>query len=187
MRAVFADTCYWLSLLNPRDQTHDIAIRVSKGLTGDRIVTTEEVLTEVLNYFGSRGPYFRSAAAKLVERMQADRSIDILPQTHNDFLAGLGLYQAQTDKGYSLTDCISMSPVFSDFGSCRGRHAGQTALARTGSQGASTHQHAQNPSAQSAAALCAVGLAWRYVSTTQRLRLFEADVTDWVISGGWLR
>ena len=78
MRAVFADTCYWISLLNPRGQTHDIAIRVSKGLTGYRIVTTEEVLTEVLNYFGSRGPYFRRAAAKLVERMQADRSIDIL-------------------------------------------------------------------------------------------------------------
>ena len=52
-----------------------------------------------------------SAAAKLVERMQADRSIDILPQTHNDFLAGLGLYQARPDKGYSLTDCISMEAM----------------------------------------------------------------------------
>ena len=111
MHAVFADTCCWISLLNPRDQTHDIAIRVSKGLTGYRIVTTEEVLTEVLNYFGSRGPYFRSAAAKLVERMQAGRSIDILPQIHNDFLAGLGLYQARPDKGYSLTDCIAMETM----------------------------------------------------------------------------
>jgi predicted nucleic acid-binding protein len=111
MRAVFADTCYWIALLNPRDQTHDIAIRVSKGLTGYRIVTTDEVLTEVLNYFGSRGPYFRSAAAKLVERMPADRSIDILPQTHDGFLAGLVLYQSRPDKGYSLTDCISMEAL----------------------------------------------------------------------------
>ena len=86
MRAVFADTCDWIGLLNPRDQTHDIAIRVSKGLRGYRIVTTEEVLTEVLNYFGSRGAHFRCAAAKLVERMRADRSIDILPQTHDGFL-----------------------------------------------------------------------------------------------------
>jgi len=52
MRAVFADTCYWIALLNPRDQTHDIAIRVSKGLRAHRIVTTDEVLTEFLNYFG---------------------------------------------------------------------------------------------------------------------------------------
>jgi predicted nucleic acid-binding protein len=111
MRAVFADTCYWIALLNPRDQTHDSALRVSRGLTAYRIVTTEEVLTEVLNYFGARGPYFREAATKLVERMRADRSIDILPQTHDGFLAGLGLYQARPDKGYSLTDCISMETM----------------------------------------------------------------------------
>ncbi len=43
-----------IALLNPRDQTHDISRRVSKGLTGYRIVTTEEVLTEVLNDFGAR-------------------------------------------------------------------------------------------------------------------------------------
>jgi predicted nucleic acid-binding protein len=111
MRTVFADTCYWIALLNPRDQTHDIAIRVSKGLTDSRTVTTEEVLTELLNYFGARGPYFRSAAAKLVERMQADRSIQILPQTHDGFLAGVRLYQGRPDKGYSLTDCISMETM----------------------------------------------------------------------------
>jgi predicted nucleic acid-binding protein len=111
MHAVFADTCYWIALLNPRDQTHDIAIRVSRGLTGYRIVSTEEVLTEVLNYFGSRGPYFRSAAAKLVERMPADPSIHILPQNRESFLAGFRLYQARPDKGYSLTDCISMETL----------------------------------------------------------------------------
>ena len=111
MRSLFADTCYWIALLNPKDQTHDIAVRVSKGLTQCRMVTAEEILTEFLNYFGARGPTFRSTAAKLVERMQADRSIQILPQTHEGFLAGLRLYQARADKGYSLTDCISMEAM----------------------------------------------------------------------------
>ena len=108
MHAVFADTCYWIALLNPRDQTHEVAIRVSKGLADYRILTTEEVLTELLNYFGERGPYFRAAATKLVQRMQVDRSIHILPQSRESFLSGLRLYQARPDKGYSLTDCISM-------------------------------------------------------------------------------
>jgi predicted nucleic acid-binding protein len=111
MHAVFADTCYWIALLNPKDQTHDVAIRVSKGLTDCRIVTAEEILTELLNYFGARGSYFRSAAVKLGERMQADRSIQVLPQTHEGFVAGLRLYQARPDKGYSLTDCISMEAM----------------------------------------------------------------------------
>jgi predicted nucleic acid-binding protein len=79
MRAVFADTCYWIALLNPKDQTHEVAIRVSKGLADCRILTTEEVLTELLDYFGERGSYFRSASRKLVQRMQVDRSIHILP------------------------------------------------------------------------------------------------------------
>ncbi len=69
MRAVFADTFYWIALLNPRDQAHGRAIGVSKGLGATRIVTTEEILTEFLNYFGTRGPFFRSVAARLVERM----------------------------------------------------------------------------------------------------------------------
>jgi len=111
MRTVFADTSYWIALLNPKDQAHDIAVDVSKGLGSCRMITTEEVLTEFLNYFGARGPYLRSAAAKLVERMQADRSIQILPQTHEGFVTGLRLYQTRPDKGYSLTDCISMEAM----------------------------------------------------------------------------
>ena len=114
MRAVFADTCYWIALLNPKDQTHDIAVRVSKSLTACRIITTEEVLAELLNYFGGRGPHFRSAATKLVVRMQVDQMIQVLPQTHEHFLAGLRLYQERPDKGYSLTDCISMESMRQD-------------------------------------------------------------------------
>ena len=75
MRCIFADTFYWIALLNPRDQAHDLAVSVSKGLGAVRIVTTEEVLTELLNFFGSRGPHLRRAAAGLVERMQSDPMI----------------------------------------------------------------------------------------------------------------
>jgi uncharacterized protein len=108
MRCVFADTCYWIALLNPRDQTHEFAVSVSKTLGTVRIVTTEEVLTEFLNFFGSRGPYLRRAATGLAETMRSDRLIQVVAQTHAGFLAGCSLYRARPDKGYSLTDCISM-------------------------------------------------------------------------------
>jgi len=109
MRTVFADTCYWIALLNPRDQTHDNAVSVSKDLGKARIITTDEVLTEFLNYFGTRGAFFRCAATRLVARMQSDPAIQIAKQTHDGFLAGYRLYQLRPDKGYSLTDCISMA------------------------------------------------------------------------------
>ena len=114
MRCIFADTFYWIALLNPRDQAHDLAVSVSKGLGAVRIVTTEEVLTEFLNFFGSRGPHLRRAVAGLVERMQSDPMIDLVAQTHAGFLAGCVLYRAHPDKGYSLTDCISMDVMRRD-------------------------------------------------------------------------
>jgi uncharacterized protein len=34
--------------------------------------------------------------------------IQIVPRSHQSFLTGLALYESRPDKGYSLTDCISM-------------------------------------------------------------------------------
>ena len=37
-----------------------------------------------------------------------DRAIRVEPQTRGSFLSGLDLYERREDKGYSLTDCVSM-------------------------------------------------------------------------------
>lgn len=37
--------------------------------------------------------------------------VRILPQSRETFLAGLQLYRARPDKGYSLVDCISMQTM----------------------------------------------------------------------------
>ena len=55
MQSVFADAGYWIALLNPRDNLHAKAREVSISLGEFRIVTSEMVLTEVLNAFASRG------------------------------------------------------------------------------------------------------------------------------------
>ena len=38
-----------------------------------------------------------------------DEDVTVLPQTRQTFLEGLALYENRLDKGYSLTDCISMN------------------------------------------------------------------------------
>jgi len=108
-RTIFADTFYWIALLNPNDSSHARTVAASKKLQPFQIVTTDEVLTEFLNYYGSRGAHLRRAALRLVQQIQTDPSIQVEEQTHKGFLAGLQLYQARLDKGYSLTDCISMN------------------------------------------------------------------------------
>ena len=95
-------------MINPRDPAHSTVQALQLSLRSVRLVTTDEVLTEVLTYFAAYGPQTRRAAAAMVEQLLARNDIDVLPQSHQSFLAGLALYQARPDKRYSLTDCISM-------------------------------------------------------------------------------
>ena len=37
--------------------------------------------------------------------------IQVIEQTHQSFLSGFSLYEQRMDKGYSLTDCISMQTM----------------------------------------------------------------------------
>jgi uncharacterized protein len=111
MRRVFADTMYWIALASLHDQWHAAAIRVSRALRGARIVTTEEVLSEFLAHFRGHGPIIRQGSVRHVEGIQSDPSILVRQQSHQSFVAGLGLYKARPDKGYSLIDCISMETM----------------------------------------------------------------------------
>jgi predicted nucleic acid-binding protein len=56
MERVFADTGYWIALLNPRDDLHQKASATSRDYTLNQIVTSEMVLTEFLNSFSDYGP-----------------------------------------------------------------------------------------------------------------------------------
>jgi predicted nucleic acid-binding protein len=109
MRAVFADTFYWIALLNRRDRSHAQAAALSLSLQDTLIVTTDEVLTEVLDYFSGAGSRTRSQVAASVYRILDDENVQIITQSHDSFLDGLRFYAARPDKTYSLIDCISMN------------------------------------------------------------------------------
>ncbi len=74
-------------------------------------MTTEEVLTEVLDFFSGFGPGIRRATAALVRQVLADPNAKVLPQSHASFEAGLQLYEQRQDKQYSGVDCISMQAM----------------------------------------------------------------------------
>jgi predicted nucleic acid-binding protein len=106
--AVFADTFYWVAVMSPRDPSHARVMAWGRNVGPLRLVTTDEVLTEVLNWFSGAGPYWRGKAATFVHHVRSDPTVDVLPQSRADFDAALALYEARPDKGYSLTDCRSM-------------------------------------------------------------------------------
>ena len=111
MRLVFADTLYWGAVLHPLDQYRAQVVRTRRALVEVRLVTTEEVLTELLDGLAQRGTHLREAAARAVRTILRDRRVTVHPQSHDSFLAGLRLYEERKDKGYSLVDCISMATM----------------------------------------------------------------------------
>jgi uncharacterized protein len=111
MTALFADTFYWVALADFADSAHQRALILTAQRAGSRIVTTDEVLTEYLSFFSTASAQSRRQAAEGVERLLASSAIRVIPQSRDSFLAGLQLYRARPDKGYSLVDCISMQTM----------------------------------------------------------------------------
>ena len=109
-RATFADTFYWIAIFNERDSRHKDAIAFSQANTDKIIITTDEVLTEFLAYF-SGDLEARIGAAEVVRDILEDATVRVVEQSRESFLKGLELYKARPDKGYSLTDCISMNTM----------------------------------------------------------------------------
>ncbi|MFT3768755.1 MAG: PIN domain-containing protein [Minicystis sp.] len=108
MREVFVDTSFFVAVLNPRDRLRQRAVRVARSLGRVRLVTTDGVLIEVLNYFAEWGSELRSAADQSVRRTRAGSSNIVIPQSREGFDRAHQRYADRLDKGYSLTDCDSM-------------------------------------------------------------------------------
>jgi uncharacterized protein len=108
MKQIFADTFYWIALTNPRDNWHQRVLELTATLDRIQIITTDEVLTEVLNFLCTHGPPMRRRTAQLIRDILEDPNIEVISQTHSSFNQGLILYEKRLDKAYSLTDCISM-------------------------------------------------------------------------------
>ena len=108
MKMVFADTFYWAALLNPKDQWHLEVKTVQKNLGEVRLVTTETILIELLNFFSEYGAEMRQTVVDTSRDILTDLEIEYISHSPEIFLEALDFYEKRLDKGYSLTDCISM-------------------------------------------------------------------------------
>lgn len=106
MQRIFADTSYWIGLVNPRDQVHQKAVSLGRELSSvTRLTTTEMVLVETLN--GLSETQFRALAGRMVSRLRQDQALTIIPQTPAQFQSALERFRKAPDKSWSLTDCAS--------------------------------------------------------------------------------
>jgi len=104
VKAIFADSFYFLALLRLEDSAHARAIAASQNRT-ERLITKAWILTEVADALAA--PAMREGFPRLLAALLADPACTIVPPTQDLFDAGVELYVRRPDKAWSLTDCIS--------------------------------------------------------------------------------
>jgi hypothetical protein len=104
MKTVFADTFYFLALLNERDAMHQRAVAASRT-PGLALVTTEFVLIELADALCK--PHQRDEVLAVWNVVQTDPAFQLVPATSELIERGKGLYRARPDKDWPLTDCVS--------------------------------------------------------------------------------
>ena len=104
MKSVFADTFYFLALLNERDAADKPAVAASRtaGLT---LVTTEFVLVELADALCK--PQQRDEVLALCHVVETDPAFRIVRASSELIQRGRELYRERPDKEWPLTDCIS--------------------------------------------------------------------------------
>ncbi|HYE32857.1 MAG TPA: PIN domain-containing protein [Methylomirabilota bacterium] len=107
----FADTFFFLALLNAGDGSHRRALSLCDADVP--IVTSEFVLIEVAD--GVSRTHGRSRVAGLFREMNTADGIKVVPCSSSLFKQGLDLYARRRDKEWSLTDCTSFV-IMEEFG-----------------------------------------------------------------------
>ena len=104
---VFLDAAYAIALSVPKDQYHRQAISLADELEASqtRMITTRAVLLEIGNALSKRR--HRQAAMELLESLEADPNIEIIPLSEKLYTQAFHLYCNRLDKEWGLTDCIS--------------------------------------------------------------------------------
>lgn len=108
MKRIFADTFYWTALLNPKDQWHSSVNEIQPKIANFQLATTETVLIELLNFYSEYGAEMRQTVVDTVRDILVDLDIQYISHSPEVFLEALDFYEKRLDKGYSLTDCVSM-------------------------------------------------------------------------------
>ncbi len=104
---VFLDTAYAIALSSPKDEHHEQAVRLAEELEADgaKLVTTRAVILEIGNALAKQR--YRAAAIELLDSLEFDPAVEIVPATEELCAQAFQLYQDRPDKEWGLTDCLS--------------------------------------------------------------------------------
>jgi uncharacterized protein len=104
MTAVFADTSFYLAVLNPRDVAHAKAVQVGERIERP-VVLSDFILLELGNALSAVRQ--REFFSRLVLHLRSHPNVRIIPASRELLDRGFQLFSRRADKAWSLTDCMS--------------------------------------------------------------------------------
>lgn len=104
---LFLDASYAIALSAPSDRHHERAVVLAGAMEAERtkLITTRAVVLEIGNALSKLR--YRNAAVELLNALEYDASVEIIPLSEELCSRAFELYQARPDKEWGLTDCIS--------------------------------------------------------------------------------
>lgn len=101
------DASFAIALAARSDQYHERARKLSRDIKRQqhRIVTTRAVVLEIGNALSKLR--YREAAVRLLESIEDDSNIEVVPLSEDLFREAQVLYVNRPDKEWGLTDCVS--------------------------------------------------------------------------------
>ncbi len=107
MTEVFLDTSYAVAIASRRDQHYEKALELADYIEQQKLrkVTTRAVVLEIGNALST--PRFRQTAVNMLEYLDHDPTIEIIPLSERLYQRGFELFRQRPDKPWGLVDCIS--------------------------------------------------------------------------------
>lgn len=107
MNEVYADSGYWIAMLNRHDQWNSAAVRATQQTRGRRIVISEMVIVEFLNGVARYGAQSRIQAVITTRRLYNNPNIEVVKQSSTQLAVAVEHYSQRLDQRWSVTDCAS--------------------------------------------------------------------------------
>ena len=106
MNEIFLDTSFAIALSAITDQNHARAVELAEQIEAQNshLVTTQAILLEIGNALSKQR--YRTAAIQLLESLESDPNVEIVPLTNELYDAAFQLFRSRQDKEWGLVDCI---------------------------------------------------------------------------------
>ena len=110
MRRIFVDASFLVMLLLQTERRHEEAVRLQQELAGCRLVTSADMVVEMLAFISRYDPRIRLQGVDFARRiLSRDSQFELIFANEERLRAAVNLYAQRLDQSYSLADCLSMT------------------------------------------------------------------------------